>query len=90
MGRASFFLVFGMPILHLVSVIIRDFDIVRIAGNEPEADAPLVVDGNRVLSFSVSPELVESISRRNPKVIQACRQVDVLDLSPRPLKYVQR
>jgi hypothetical protein len=72
-----------MPILHLTSVIIRNFDIVNITGNDPEANAPLVVDGDRVLPFSFSPELVKSISRRNPKVIQARRQVDVLELSPR-------
>jgi len=71
-------------------VIIRHFDIVSITGNEPEANAPLVVDGDRMLSFSVSPELVESISRRNPKVIQARCQVDVLELSPRSPQYLWR
>jgi hypothetical protein len=35
-------------------VIIRDLDIVRITINEPEADAPLVVDGDGVLSLAVS------------------------------------
>jgi hypothetical protein len=50
----------------------------------------LFVDGDRVLSFSVSPELVESISRRNAKVVQARRQVDVLELSPCPRQYVWR
>jgi hypothetical protein len=53
---------------HLTLVIIRNFDIIGITINKPETDAPLVVDGDRMLSFSVSPELVESISRRNPKV----------------------
>lgn len=71
-------------------MIIRNFDIVSITGNEPEAYAPLVVDGDRVLSFSVSHELVESIPRRNPKVIQARRQVDVLELSPRTPQYIWR
>jgi len=69
-------------------VIIRHFDVVSITGNKPEAYAPLVVDGNRVLPFSVSPESVESIARRNPKVIQTRRQVDVLQLSPRPTQYI--
>lgn len=71
-------------------MIIRNFDIVSITGNEPEANAPLVIDGDRVLSFAVSPELVESIPRRSPKVIQERRQVDVLELSPRPPQYVWR
>ena len=71
-------------------MIIRNFDIVSITGNEPEAYAPLVVDGDRVLSFSISSELVESISRGNPKVIQARCQVNVLELSPRTPQYIWR
>ncbi len=67
-GRISFFLVFEMLTRYFASVIIRNFDIVGIAVDEPEADSPLVVDGNRALSFSVFPELVQSISRRNPQV----------------------
>jgi hypothetical protein len=77
-----------MPIAHLTSVIIRNVDVVSVTGNKPEAYAPLVVDGNRVLSFSVSPELVESIVRRDPKVIQTRRQVDILQLSPRLTQYI--
>ena len=71
-------------------MIIRNFDIVSITGHEPETNAPLAVDGDRVLSFPVSPELVETISRRNPKVIQTRRQVDVLEFSPRPLQHIWR
>jgi hypothetical protein len=56
MGRTTFLLVFGTLIFHLVSVIICNFNIVRITLNEPEADAPLVVDGDRMPSFSVSTE----------------------------------
>jgi hypothetical protein len=50
-------------------VIIRYFDIVGSTLDEPETDAPLVVDSDGMLLFSVSAELVESISWRNPKVI---------------------
>lgn len=88
MGRTSFFLVLETLIRHLASVIIRNFDIVSITFNEPEADPPLIVDRDRVLSFPVSPELVESIAQRNPKVIQTRRQVDVLQLSPCPTQYI--
>ena len=71
-------------------MIIRHFDVVSVTGNKPEAYTPLVVDGNRVLSFSVSLELVESITRRHQKVIQTRRQVDVLQLSPRSTQYIRR
>ncbi len=47
---------------HLTLVIIRNFDVKGITINKPEADAPLVVDGNRMLPASVSPELVELIT----------------------------
>jgi hypothetical protein len=65
-----------MLILHLASVIVCHFNIVGIALHEPEADAPLVVDGDRMLSFSVSAEFVEPIARRNPKVIQTRGQIE--------------
>jgi len=32
-----------MLILHLASVIIREFDIIGIAIEEPETDAPLII-----------------------------------------------
>jgi hypothetical protein len=69
MGRTSFFLVFRTLIHHLASVIIRNLNIVSITLNKAEADAPLIIDGDRILTFAVSPELVESISRGHPKVI---------------------
>jgi hypothetical protein len=50
-------------------VIIRNFDVKGITINKPETDPPLIVDGDCMLLSSVSPELVESISWRNPKVI---------------------
>jgi len=79
-----------MPIGHLASVIVRYFDIVRITINEAETDAPLVVDGNRVLSSSVSAELVKPIPRRNAQIIEARGQVDVLQFSSRTPCYVGR
>jgi len=65
-------------------VVVRDLDIVGIAVDESEADAPLVSDSDCVLPGSVSPELVESIPRRVPEVMQVSRQVDVFELPPRP------
>jgi len=73
-----------MLIRYFASVIIRNFDIVGIAVDEPEADSPLVVDGNRALSLSVSPELVQSISQRNSQVTQPHGQANVLKFSPCP------
>jgi hypothetical protein len=65
-------------------VIVRDFDIVGVAVDKAETDAPLIVDGYCMLPFAVTFELMESITWRNPKVVWVRRQVDVLELSPRP------
>lgn len=60
-------------------MVIRDFNIVSVSLDESEADAPLIVDGDRILAHSVSGEFVESIPRWNPQVIQSYRQVDVFE-----------
>jgi hypothetical protein len=49
-------------------VIVRHFDIVGIAVGEPEADPPLVVDGDGVLSLAVCAEPVKPVARRNPEI----------------------
>jgi hypothetical protein len=65
-------------------VVVRDLDIEGIPVLEPEADAPLIVDGNRILALSISGELVQPVSRRHPQIADATREIDVLDFSPCP------
>ena len=65
-------------------MVVRDLNVEGVTVDESEADAPLVIDGDCVLPRSVSPELVESIPRRAPEVMQVSRQVDLLELPPRP------
>ena len=48
-----------------------------------KADAPLVVDRNRVLALAVPLQFVESITRRDPQVVEMGGQVDVLELAHR-------
>ena len=71
-------------------MIVCDLDIVGITIDEPEAYAPLVVDGDGVLSFSVPTKLVQPIVWRNLKVVQARSQVNVLKLAPRPSHNIRR
>ena len=75
---------------HLVLVIVRDLDIVGITIDKPEADSPLIVNADRLLSHAVPFELVEPIAGRNLKVIYTRCQVDVLELPPRPPTDVRR
>ena len=46
------------------SVIIDDLDVEGVAVLPAEADAPLIVDPDTVLTLSVARELLQSISRR--------------------------
>ena len=69
------FRVFAMLMGRSSLVIVADLDIERIAIHKPEADAPLVVDGDGVLPFSIIRERVQPIARRNSEIVQACRQV---------------
>lgn len=79
-----------MPISHLASVVVGDLDVVGVAVNEPEADAPLVVDRDRVLSLPVPFELMQSVAGRDSQVVKARSQVDVLELPSCPLRDVGR
>jgi hypothetical protein len=62
-------------------MIITDFDIVGIAVNKPEADAPLIIDGDGMLTFSVAPESVKPIAGRYLQVFQLSGEIQILKLS---------
>ena len=61
------------------SVIVRDLDIVGVAINEAEADAPLIVDRDRVLPAAISLERVESVAWGNAEIAQLLSQINVLE-----------
>jgi hypothetical protein len=71
-------------------VIVRDLDIVGIAVLEAETDAPLIVDGNGVLAFSVSLQGMKAIARWRFQVIQTGGQIDVFQTPDRPAQKVRR
>jgi hypothetical protein len=56
-------------------VVIDDLDIGRIAIPPAEADPPLVVDPDAVLTLAVSVESLQSIPRRNAEVIKRCCRI---------------
>jgi hypothetical protein len=51
-------------------MIVRDFDFVRIATTPNKADAPLVVNANRILTSPIAFQLFETISGRRPQVLK--------------------
>ena len=66
---------------HEASVIINDLDFVRVTVGPPEADAPLVVDANAVLSGSVTLQFFQAVSRWDPQVVERVRCVENDQLS---------
>lgn len=51
-------------------MVVHDFDMVRIALMPAKADAPLVVNADAVLAFSVAFERFQPVRRRNPQLIE--------------------
>jgi hypothetical protein len=51
-------------------VVIRDFNVVGISRAPAETDPPLLVDSDTVLPISVTPELLESVAGRDPKIFE--------------------
>lgn len=62
-------------------MIVYDFNIICIAINEPEADAPLIIDGYGVLAFPGTLQFMESVARWNPQVVKACCDIKILQPS---------
>jgi hypothetical protein len=56
-------------------VIVRYFNVVRVPVTPSKANAPLIVDPNAVLASSISLELLESVPRWHPQVLQSLGSV---------------
>jgi hypothetical protein len=67
--------------LDLSSVVIADLDIVCIAVLESEADPPLGVDRNRVLTLAIMAEGMQPIARGYPEIFEPGGQVQVFELA---------
>lgn len=63
-------------------MIINDFDVMSLTLDPAKADAPLVIDPNRVLSQAIAAQCLQAIARRGAKVIQPSRVVQQKELAP--------
>jgi hypothetical protein len=70
-------------------VVITELDVVRVAVFEPETNAPLVIDGNGMLTSAVSLERVQPIARRNTEVGDADRDVHSFELSQGTARHIR-
>ena len=62
-------------------VIVAELDIMRIAIFEAKADAPLIVNGNRMLARSIVLERVQPIPRRDAQIGKLRCHIDRFQLS---------
>ena len=47
----------------------------------PEADTPLIIDSDAVLSCSITAQMLEPVARRNPKILETTRGVNLPQLA---------
>ena len=47
----------------------------------PEADTPLIIDSDTVLSCSITAQMLEPVARRNPKILETTRGVNLPQLA---------
>jgi len=71
-------------------VVIDDLDVVRVRTSPSEADAPLIVDADTVLTGTRSFQLLESIAGRYPEVFQALRSIHKDELSQHDALEIRR
>jgi hypothetical protein len=70
-------------------VIVTKLHVVRISVFKPEANTPLVVDGNGVLPGAVSLERVQAIAWRNTQVRQPDRDMHGLEFAQGPARHIR-
>ena len=65
----------------VTSVVIHQFDVPGLAVHPGEANAPLIIHANAVLSGAITPQLLETIARRYAQIIQCLSGIDQQQLS---------
>ncbi len=67
---------------HLL-VVVDDLDVERVGGAPDEADAPLIVDADAVLTGAIGLECFEAVAWRNAKVGERIGRIENDELSKR-------
>ena len=60
-------------------MVINDLDVIRITAFPDKADAPLLVDPDAVLPFSVMMQCFQMIGRWNPQSLKNARCIEYLE-----------
>jgi len=64
-----------------LSVVIHNFNVMRVPVAPHKTHPPLVVDANAVLSKPVTGQCFQPVARRHPQKIQRSGSVDLLQLA---------
>lgn len=71
-------------------MVVGDFNVVSIPVLPAEANSPLLVDPDAVLSFPVAVKLFQTVSGRDTQVIQSERCVELIQLHNGPAEKLRR
>lgn len=74
---------------HLGLVIVTDLYVICVAIDKSEANTPLIVDRNSVLTFPVAFECVKSIAVWNLQIIKPTCQMYVFKLTRGSLGHIR-
>jgi hypothetical protein len=82
----------GVSNAHLILalVVVGHLDLERVAIDEPKADAPLIIDGNGVLTLAIVSKCMKPVAGRHPQVVETRSQVHVLEFPRCALGDVRR
>ena len=69
-------------------MVVTDLNVICIAILEAKTYAPLIIDRNRMLAFTIAGQFMQSISRRRSKIFQGGGKIDIFQLSRRTLRNI--
>src|SRR4051812_23936000 len=71
----------GASLAAISSMVVHDFDVVRLVLGPDEADPVLVVDPNAVLALSIAGEGLEAFAGRDPEIGEALGGIELVELA---------
>lgn len=66
-------------------MVVDDLDLPRLAIAPSEADTPLFVDANTVLSSAIAPQRLEPVAGRRPQIVKPACGLKYQEFRLRPL-----
>jgi hypothetical protein len=67
-----------------LSMVVADFDVIRVAVHELKTDSPLFVDRNRMLALAVTSQTMQPVARRDFQVAENNCCINLLEFTKSP------